>query len=186
MEKSLLIIPIISENPKLFEQLLISNNTFQRFKIIFSISTSNIYLNIYRNLCNEYKNTCEYVVLNETDKAKLFNKTINSFKKQKKLNSYNYIISSRDFNCSHIAVFYNILEEIQETYLRLIYPKTYNKLKNKFKNEKVYSKSYSNVFIVRKDFLQILGSNPYNRLKTYLNIIFKAGCYKRRLLNLSN
>ncbi|WP_288955474.1 hypothetical protein [uncultured Polaribacter sp.] len=182
MAKSLLIIPIISENPELFEHLLISNNTFQRFKIVFSISTSNNYVEIYKTLCN--KDTCECVVFDETDKSKLFYKTINFFEKQKKINSYKYIISTSDYNCTNIAVFYNILEKIEETYLPLIYPKTYNKLK--ITNRELFSKSFTNTFIVRKDFLKFLGSNPYNRLKTYLNIILKSNCYKRRLLTLSN
>lgn len=151
MAKSLLIIPITSENPKSFEHLLISNNTFQRFEIVFSISTSNNYVEIYKTLCN--KNTCECVVFDDTDKVKIFNKTIDLLRNKKQLNSYNYIISSRKFNCTHIAVFYNILEKIEETYLPLIYPKTYNK--PKIINRKSYLKSHTNIFIVRKDFFTI-------------------------------
>ena len=178
--KALLVIPIINENPTIFNDLIKSVRTFMEFDLLFSISFSNNYLDKYNLLQQENKDFLNIHIDPNNNKSVLFKSSIEVFKSNRKFASYKHIITIKNFTSDHISLLYKSVTEINKTYCKIIYFPI-NKLR-----KKDYSYPNSEIAIIEKDFLLSLNINPLNRFKTYLKLLLKVPKLKREALILSN
>lgn len=172
---TLLIIPVTFEKPSIFKTLLHSYKTFSEFDLLISVSSSNKHLAEYLNIFQEQKNKVKINVSDSSNKPILFKDSIDRLDKSE-LNKYQYLMSVKNFKNEYIHNLYNCIDKINDSDLKLFYPK----IKNNLHQESSFSKS--EIFIVESNFMRSINLNPFDKFITPIKIFLKTPLKKINLI----
>lgn len=174
--KTLLVIPVTYEKPSAFIDLRNSCKFFNQFDLLIAISSSNSYLEEYYNTFYENTGQVKINIINSTKKSVIFKESINSLLSKEELNKYEYLMSTKSFENEYIHNFYNCIDNISETKLKLFYPRT------KYKSKQEKSFSQSEIFIIEKNFMRSNDLNPFYKFTTFLKFLLKIPFKKIELI----